>query len=234
MPTNDKPTRLFKVSRELNVSQDRIVDYLDEEGYELEGSGLNAKVSPEVYSVLVSAFSDEKEKAERHQKKVEEMRAEREEREQEIRRARGEDVDGQDEDAVAEEEAEETEEGETEEETQEAETVAEEEEEEDDLHKVEETDPLEDDGKEDIEENPVKEQESEDTLDGEDDTTEAEDDNILNQLPEMKKEELLEFAKELQDVGKVEKMPTMEGGDEINIYSMNKAALIGYITEKLA
>ena len=60
--------KLFQVVRELNVSQDRVVEFLENEGYEeaLSGSGLNAKiVDEEAYLVLREEYADDAEAAAR-------------------------------------------------------------------------------------------------------------------------------------------------------------------------
>ncbi|MFB6279701.1 MAG: translation initiation factor IF-2, partial [Salinibacter sp.] len=60
--------KLFQVVRELNVSQDRVVEFLESEGYEdaLSGSGLNAKiVDEEAYLVLREEYADDAEAAAR-------------------------------------------------------------------------------------------------------------------------------------------------------------------------
>jgi len=69
--------KLFQVVRELNVSQDRVVEFLESEGYEdaLSGSGLNAKiVDEEAYFVLRDEYADDAEAAAR----VRELRSEKE------------------------------------------------------------------------------------------------------------------------------------------------------------
>lgn len=71
-----KKVRLFKVSRELNVTIDTLVDHLEEHGYAdaLTGSGVNASVSDEeAYLELLEAFAADKETAAR----VRELRAAR-------------------------------------------------------------------------------------------------------------------------------------------------------------
>jgi len=68
--------RLFKVARELNVSTDRVVEYLDEHGYEeaLTGSGFNASiVDEEAYLVLREEYADDAEAAAR----IRELRSEK-------------------------------------------------------------------------------------------------------------------------------------------------------------
>ncbi len=67
--------KLFQVVRELNVSEDRVVEFLEEEGYEeaLSGSGLNAKiVDEEAYLVLREEYADVAEVAAR----IRELRSE--------------------------------------------------------------------------------------------------------------------------------------------------------------
>lgn len=68
--------RLFKVARDLNVSTDRVVEFLEEEGYEdaLTGTGFNASiVEEEAYLVLREEYADDAEAAAR----VRELRAEK-------------------------------------------------------------------------------------------------------------------------------------------------------------
>jgi translation initiation factor IF-2 len=60
--------RLFKVAKELNVSTDRVEEFLGEQGYEdaLDGSGFNASiVNEEAYLVLRNEFADDAEAAAR-------------------------------------------------------------------------------------------------------------------------------------------------------------------------
>ena len=69
-----KKKRLFKVARQLNVSTDRVVEFLEDQGYEdaLSGSGFNASITDEeAYFVLLNEYSDDAEAASR----VREMRA---------------------------------------------------------------------------------------------------------------------------------------------------------------
>lgn len=69
--------RLFKVARDLNVSTDRVVEFLEEEGYEdaLTGDGFNASiVEEEAYLVLREEYADDAEAAAR----VRELRSEKE------------------------------------------------------------------------------------------------------------------------------------------------------------
>lgn len=70
--------RLFKVSRELNVSVDTLVEHLEEAGFAdaLTGTGLNAAITTEeAYLDLLDAYADDKAAADR----VQERRAAREE-----------------------------------------------------------------------------------------------------------------------------------------------------------
>ena len=67
--------KLFRVVRELNVSQDRVEEFLESEGYEeaLSGAGLNAKiVDEEAYLVLREEYADDAEAAAR----IRELRSE--------------------------------------------------------------------------------------------------------------------------------------------------------------
>ena len=76
MATKEKfrKKRLFKVARDLNVSKDRLVQFLEEEGYgdALSGKGLNASITDEeAYLVLRKEYADDAEAAAR----VRELRA---------------------------------------------------------------------------------------------------------------------------------------------------------------
>jgi translation initiation factor IF-2 len=61
--------RLFKAAREFNVSADTLVETLKKEGMELDAklaaADINAKLSPEMYDVLLSTYSDDREAAQR-------------------------------------------------------------------------------------------------------------------------------------------------------------------------
>jgi translation initiation factor IF-2 len=78
MATTEQTTfekRLFKVAKELNVSTDRVEEFLAEKGYEdsLDGSGFNASiVDEEAYLVLRDEFADDAEAAAR----IRELRSE--------------------------------------------------------------------------------------------------------------------------------------------------------------
>jgi translation initiation factor IF-2 len=80
MATTEQTTfekRLFKVAKELNVSTDRVEEFLGEQGYEesLDGSGFNASiVDEEAYLVLRDEFADDAEAAER----IRELRSQKE------------------------------------------------------------------------------------------------------------------------------------------------------------
>jgi translation initiation factor IF-2 len=80
MATTEQTTfekRLFKVAKELNVSTDRVEEFLDEQGYAeaLDGSGFNASiVDEEAYLVLRNEFADDAEAAAR----IRELRSEKE------------------------------------------------------------------------------------------------------------------------------------------------------------
>lgn len=69
-----KKKRLFRVAQELNISTDRVEEFLKEEGYEdaLTGSGLTAKIADEeAYLVLREKYADDAQAAER----IRELRA---------------------------------------------------------------------------------------------------------------------------------------------------------------
>ena len=77
-------TRLNKVLRELNISIDRAVDFLESKGVEIEKSP-NTKISEEVYGILSGEFqTDANKKAESQEvseaklKEKEELRLQRE------------------------------------------------------------------------------------------------------------------------------------------------------------
>ena len=60
--------KLFKVARELNVSTDRVVEFLEDQGYAeaLSGDGFNASITDEeAYLVLRKEYADDAEAAER-------------------------------------------------------------------------------------------------------------------------------------------------------------------------
>ncbi len=80
-----KKKRMFKVTRELNVSQDRIEQFLQEHGYAeaLSGKGLNASItSEEAYLRLREEYADDAEAAAR----VRELRSQSTEAEEETAR----------------------------------------------------------------------------------------------------------------------------------------------------
>jgi translation initiation factor IF-2 len=75
--TKFRKVRLFKVSRELNVSVDTLVEHLEENGYSsaLSGKGLNASINEEdAYLELLEAFADDKAVAARVKRKRDERR----------------------------------------------------------------------------------------------------------------------------------------------------------------
>jgi len=74
----DQPTiRLNKVLRELNISLDRAVEHLVQEGYEVEARP-TTKISQEVYKVLLDEFETDKSKKDASHEKSEEKRKEKE------------------------------------------------------------------------------------------------------------------------------------------------------------
>ena len=81
-----KKVRLFKVSRELNVTVDTLVDHLKEVGHAeaLVGDGINASITDEdAYLGLLEAFAADKATASRVREKRAAIRAEDEERDHE-------------------------------------------------------------------------------------------------------------------------------------------------------
>ena len=80
-----KKKKLFKVARELNVSTDRVVEFLEEEGFSdaLSGNGFNASiVDEEAYLVLRQEYADDAEAAER----VRELRQDKATEEEDVSR----------------------------------------------------------------------------------------------------------------------------------------------------
>ena len=74
----DQPTiRLNKVLRELNISLDRAVEHLVQEGHEVEARP-TTKISQEVYKVLLDEFQTDKSKKDAFHEKSEEKRKEKE------------------------------------------------------------------------------------------------------------------------------------------------------------
>ncbi len=68
----DQPTiRLNKVLRELNISLDRAVEHLVQEGHEVEARP-TTKISQEVYKVLLDEFETDKSKKDASHEKSEE------------------------------------------------------------------------------------------------------------------------------------------------------------------
>src|SRR5680860_534939 len=89
----EKTMRLNKVLREFNISLDRAVEYLNSKGHEIEARP-TAKISEEVYHVLLNEFSTDKSKkvaskevGEEKRKEKEELRVAREKELEEKRKA---------------------------------------------------------------------------------------------------------------------------------------------------
>ncbi len=77
MTTENKPKRLSKIAKELNVGTNSIIEFLAENGYEIENNP-NAKVSVECYELLLVEYSDSisvKEKSIEQSKKDKEIYA---------------------------------------------------------------------------------------------------------------------------------------------------------------
>ena len=62
-----KKIRLNKVAKELNVSVNRLVEFLAKKGHHVE-SNPNTKISPEEYELLAKAFKSEREVRENAEK----------------------------------------------------------------------------------------------------------------------------------------------------------------------
>ena len=75
--TNQPNIRLNKVLRELNISLDRVVEFLNQKGFEVEPRP-TAKITEEVYQVLLSEFATDKSKKDASQEVSEEKRKEKE------------------------------------------------------------------------------------------------------------------------------------------------------------
>ncbi len=95
--SDKRAIRINKVLREFNISLDRAVDFLKEEGFEIESSP-NAKISQEEYDVLCNQFSVDKGKKEASLEVSEEKKKEKEalkrelEKEQELKRIQEEKI----------------------------------------------------------------------------------------------------------------------------------------------
>ena len=71
-----KQIRLFKVTRELNLAQETLVQHLKDNGFDLGTVTINTKITEEMYMSLLDAFAKEKAEAERHKKWEERRKAE--------------------------------------------------------------------------------------------------------------------------------------------------------------
>ena len=77
MKNKNKTTRLSKAAREFNVSTGTIVSFLTKKGYDI-ASNPNAKVTPEMYDLLIQEYSQEKsvkEEARKHSLKYTKKRS---------------------------------------------------------------------------------------------------------------------------------------------------------------
>merc|ERR1712225_134162 len=79
--------RLNKVLRELNISLDRAVDFLNGEGHDVEARP-TTKISDDVYQVLLDEFQTDKSKKVASKEVGEEKRKEKEELRKEIEEKR--------------------------------------------------------------------------------------------------------------------------------------------------
>lgn len=71
-----KTHRLFKVARELNTGSSTLVNFLNERGFEVENN-LNAKLSEDMYTILLKEFASEKELKKKAEQIKEKKREER-------------------------------------------------------------------------------------------------------------------------------------------------------------
>jgi len=75
--TNQPNIRLNKVLRELNISLERVVEFLNQKGFEVEPRP-TSKITEEVYQILLSEFATDKSKKDASQEVSEEKRKEKE------------------------------------------------------------------------------------------------------------------------------------------------------------
>jgi translation initiation factor IF-2 len=70
--TAEKKKKVHNVAKDLNLSHDTVVAFLKKKGYEVKG--IMSPVDDEMMRDLLHHFKKEKETAEKHQRKVSEMR----------------------------------------------------------------------------------------------------------------------------------------------------------------
>lgn len=70
--TVEKKKKIHSVAKELNLSHDTVISFLKKKGYEVKG--INSAVDDEMMRDILHHFKKEKETAEKHQRKVSEMR----------------------------------------------------------------------------------------------------------------------------------------------------------------
>ena len=75
--SNQPSIRLNKVLRELNISLDRVVEFLNEKGIEIEARP-TTKIDDTIYQVLLDEFETDKSKRDASQEISEEKRKEKE------------------------------------------------------------------------------------------------------------------------------------------------------------
>lgn len=90
-----KKKRFSKITRELNISLERAVEFLESKGHDMEGVNRNTKVSSDLYHLLVDEFQTDKsrkvaskEAGEEQKREQEELRRERLKKEREKERER--------------------------------------------------------------------------------------------------------------------------------------------------
>ena len=70
-----KKIKIYKLSTELNLSSDTIIEFLRKKGFDVKGH--MTTVSDDMMQAIMNHFKKDKDVAERHQKKVQEFRTSR-------------------------------------------------------------------------------------------------------------------------------------------------------------
>ncbi len=87
--TAQKKQKVYKIAAELNLSHQVILDFLEKRGHPAKSH--MSTVEPDVVSEIMQSFKKDKDSAERHQRKVAELRKTQRKREQEREKDKGED-----------------------------------------------------------------------------------------------------------------------------------------------
>ena len=70
--TGEKKIKVFNLAKELNLASDTIIEFLNKKGYKIKG--LMSIVEPDMMKDIMSHFKKDKDVAERHQKKIAEIK----------------------------------------------------------------------------------------------------------------------------------------------------------------